>query len=320
MKHLWAVHLAVTKHCRWFLWEEITNIDLVATQEGKKKIFETQQFSLYSSLQGGRESRMCKALNSFNKRNQGTEYERQHSPGLAVSDTSRRQYKHRSKAQQKGTIFFLYHFQTYQQYRFKRTLTNMSKRKAILSNKLEYNKRKMIKKEERDLWKLMYSNHPQGAWDLSTRHCFVSKQGAGVSPSLHWGKSMNKWIFYVNQRGKTHRWLIWICVSMCVCVRVKKRQRFIKRQRSSMKYSPHVHAVHQSLWLCVSLYLCLSHQLWNSIAYISNTRSCLFGRDSSSSMLKQFLLSCDRWWDSLISVTLCVKHLNWAFKARTLAK
>lgn len=167
---------------------------------------------------------MCKALNSFNKRNQGTEYERQHSPGLAVSDTSRRQYKHRSKAQQKGTIFFLYHFQTYQQYRFKRTLTNMSKRKAILSNKLEYNKRKMIKKEERDLWKLMYSNHPQGAWDLSTRHCFVSKQGAGVSPSLHWGKSMNKWIFYVNQRGKTHRWLIWICVSMCVCVCAREKE------------------------------------------------------------------------------------------------
>lgn len=156
----------------------------------KKKIFQTQQFSLYSSLQGGRESRMCKALNSFNKRNQGTEYERQHSPGLAVSDTSRRQYKHRSNAQQKGTIFFLYHFQTYQQYRFKRTLTNMSKRKAILSNKLEYNKRKMIKKEERDLWKLMYSNHPQGAWDLSTRHCFVSR-GLGF-PQVYTG--VNPWI------------------------------------------------------------------------------------------------------------------------------
>lgn len=52
-----------------------------------------------------------------------------------------------------------------------------------------------------------------------------------------------------------------LCFYVCVCARVKKRQRFIKRQRSSMKYSPHVHAVHQSLWLCVSLYLCLSHQL-----------------------------------------------------------
>lgn len=198
---------------------------------------------------------MCKALNSFNKRNQGTEYERQHSPGLAVSDTSRRQYKHRSKAQQKGTIFFLYHFQTYQQYRFKRTLTNMSKRKAILSNKLEYNKRKMIKKEERDLWKLMYSNHPQGAWDLSTRHCFVSKQGAGVSPSLHWGKSMNKWIFYVNQRGKTHRWLIWICVSMCVCVCAWKRDRGLSRDRGRLWNT--LHMCMQCIRVCGCVSLCI---------------------------------------------------------------
>lgn len=135
---------------------------------------------------------------------------------------------------------------------------------------------------------------------------------------------MNLWIFYVNEKRKDSQ-MADLNLCLCLCM-WNREQRSIKRQRMCL-WTKTLHMCMQcaSVWvrvcadalLCVSVYLCLSHQLWNAIVYISNTRSCLFGRVSPPSWtLKQFLLSCDRWWDSVISVILCVKHLNCAFKAR----
>lgn len=126
------------------------------------------------------------------------------------------------------------------------------------------------------------------------------------------------------KRGKTHRWLIWICVSVCVWAADEQVDPETERRCLWVKT---LHMCMQCVCVgggwrvcgCTPLYLRLSHQLWNAIAYISNMRSCLFGRVSSSfPTLKQFLLSCDRWRDSVISVILCVGHLNCAFKAKRL--
>lgn len=78
-----------------------------------------------------------------------------------------------------------------------------------------------------------------------------------------------------------------------VCVCVKERQRLIERQRSSMKYPPHVHAVHQSLWLCVSLHVLVTSCEIQLRTSATRAAVCL-AEIPSSSMLKQFLLSCDR--------------------------
>lgn len=164
-------------------------------------------------------------------------------------------------------------------------------------------------------------------FNLVSKYCFDNRGGGlRVSPKFTQGQTTNTWIFYVNLKGErlTDGWFesVWVCV----CER--QTNRLIQRQRGGVyEWRPSTCAC--SVYVCVGggggvcgctpLYLRLSHQLWNAIAYISNMRSCLFGRVSSSfPTLKQFLLSCDRWRDSVISVILCVGHLNCAFKAKRL--
>lgn len=80
-------------------------------------------------------------------------------------------------------------------------------------------------------------------------------------------------------------------VSLCVCVR--ERETEVDRETEVVYEVPSTCACSASESVAVCLFACLSHQLWNSIAYISNTCSCLFGRDSL--LLNAKAISTELW-------------------------
>lgn len=98
---------------------------------------------------------------------------------------------------------------------------------------------------------------------------------------------------------------------------------------SMKKYLPHVHPV----FMCVCVYVCRCVSVRILCLYLCLVTSCdlqlcTWGTCAAVCLaalpsfwtLKQFPLSCDRWWDSLIVVILCVNHLNCAFKDRDFGK